>query len=136
MATRAVNARAMPDRSGRAGSAFKPRCLKQGRHRSLLADAEFDHDVSVRDNETPRVGGDGAVAIEAVRAAIERQLRIVPHLGGQAGQFARSDIRRINHDEIEAAAERRAEVAGDKSCARCRARDGGRCRAPPRAPRH
>ena len=118
MATRAASARAMPDRSGRAGAAFKSRCLKQGRHRGLLADAEFDHDVPVRDNETPRVRGDRAIAIEAVRAAVERQLRIVPHLGGQAGQFARGDIGRINHHEIEAAAERGTEIAGDELCAR------------------
>ena len=88
------------------------------------------------------IGGDGAIGIEAVLAAVEREPRIeVAHLRRQRGDVVGRDIGRIGDDEIEPAARaprrsrrrrrRRARTGrgARRCCARSRSPPGcGRCR--------
>ena len=51
--------------------------------------------------QSRRLSRNGAIAVEAIGAAVERAPRIVPDLGGQQGDVAARDIGRVADHEIE-----------------------------------
>lgn len=116
---RARNARKIADRGpdGTASAALEQVC-----HGSLLPGSDLDDKASAGAQKPRCIFGDCAVSRQAVVAAVERAPRLEPpHLGSERIDLAADDVRGIAGDEIEAADERLAEIAGDEGRARANA---------------
>ncbi len=71
-----------------------------------------------------RVSGDGAISGKSIRAAIERQTRIVvPDIRLQMIDIAGLDIGRIGHNKIERAAQGGRKIAGSENARAAKAAD-------------
>ena len=109
--------------------ARNPRKVKLGRqrcqirgteyfsNRGFLPDAEFNHQMTACSEQVARLSRNGAVGIEAVGAAIQRDAGIVPNFGWQRDDMSAVDVGRIADDEIEGTGKRRTEIADCELCA-------------------
>ena len=66
--------------------------------------ADFEEEPPLLSQHLARAGGDLPVGVEPVRAAIERKMRVVTrHVGGEPGDLAGGDVRRVGEDQVESA---------------------------------
>ena len=120
-----ASARGMPARSGRAGEGASPAARNNAATAGSWPMPSSTTRWPVGLEQLGRLSRNGAIAGEAIGAAVERAARIVPDLGGQRGDVAARDIGRIADHEIEGAGERRAEIAGREFRARGKAEAAG-----------
>src|SRR5262245_25976461 len=100
----------------------KPSPGKNPGHRLGLIGADLDENLAVWRQDLGSVGGDAAVGVEPVRAAVEGYPRIVAcDLVGQAGDLGRRDIRRVGDDQVELAVDAVEPISGYKARAFCHA---------------
>src|SRR5262249_52824327 len=93
----------------------KALCGEKSRDRIGHSGTELDDDVRARRQQAPRVRRDPTISGKPIRAAIERELRIVvAHLRIEPRPFRLGNVRRVAENEIETAGERGAEIAGDE----------------------
>ena len=85
---------------------------EQFRNVRFLTDAEFDHQMAVGLEQLGSLSRNGAIAGEAVGAAIERTAGIVADLGRKPGDVAAGDVGGVADHKVEPAGQRRAEIAG------------------------
>uniref|UniRef100_A0A0N4ZD57 LigA n=1 Tax=Parastrongyloides trichosuri TaxID=131310 RepID=A0A0N4ZD57_PARTI len=79
------------------------RRLEQGLDRLALVPADLDGEDALRAQDAGDLGRQVAIGLQAVRTAIQRQMRIVlAHFRVQTGDVAAGNVGRVGHHQVEA----------------------------------
>ena len=83
-------------------------CAQDIGNRVGLRCADFEEEPPLLGQHLARSGGDQPVGVEPVRAAIEREMRVVSrHVGGEPGNLAGGNVRRVGENQVEFGRRRR-----------------------------
>ena len=114
----ATTTRGLPARSRLTlpvSSGLSPAPLQDLGHGVAWAGADLDEKPALLGQGLAGAGGDAPIGVEPVRAAIEREARIVGgHLRRQPRDLARGEVRRVGEDQVEPAVDRVEPIGGDE----------------------